>query len=810
MKIRTIYLFALCGAALLGEKTKAAEVPDNMVWIPSGEFVMGNPFNTFYPITHPTSVSEFYVDKYEVTKELWNQIYGWAIDHGYGFDNSGKSKAANHPVYDINWYDMVKWCNARSEKEGYEPSYYIDSTRTSVYRTGNIDIKNEWVKWDAGYRLPTETEWERAARGGLSGKRYPWGDTISHSQANYYSASVLNYDVSSTRGYHPKFKEEPYPYTSPVGYFAPNDYGLYDVTGNVWELCWDWYSELYNNSSTQKDYPGPNIGNKKSLRGGGFGGDALGSNVGFRNGDGPFPVTYPQVGFRTVLSARASAQTKPALDWRQVIETQPVQPTYGICPVREDIKDSLVVVTHGWNPDVRWLDDMTNAITAYLTARGLKNWQVSAYKWVERATVPIKDGGPITALSNAKEEEGVSLGRYIVSQGFDEVHLIAHSAGAGLIQAASETIKALRSDIVVHLTFLDPFIGLGYEERDSYGKGADWADSYFSQDFWTSGGVFIFTEAALKYAYNVNVTWLDKNRRKVQVNSSTSSGDVSQTCYEVVSSHGWPYQFYTGTVAPNTMLGSEGFGFPLSKEGGNWNFATNQYKVGKNALKVLGSGELSCVPNPSPNSLHIELPRDFSKLPNASVIMNSPNVIIHGIDFELRTASPAWLVASIPITNRVNFISLEAKFTSASGAEGLLSMYSDTNLVGSVDERMTLTGIHEYKFTIPEMAVGGSRILGFRLDAFSAIQSSVTITNVALGFAGIREPFSLSFVGINTTGLPMLQLNGPLGFNYRVETSINLVDWATTVILVNTNGVVRFLASNTNNATARFYRAVAP
>ena len=97
-----------------------------------------------------------------------------------------------------------------------------------------------------------------------------------------------------------------------------------------------------------------------------------------------------------------------------------------------------------------------------------------------------------------------------------------------------------------------------------------------------------------------------------------------------------------------------------------------------------------------------------------------------------------------------------------------------------------------------------------RFDAFSAIQSSVTITNVALGFAGIREPFSLSFVGINTTGLPMLQLNGPLGFNYRVETSINLVDWATTVILVNTNGVVRFLASNTNNATARFYRAVAP
>ncbi|MDO8482893.1 MAG: hypothetical protein Q7S86_03690, partial [bacterium] len=471
---------------------------------------------------------------------------------------------------------------------------------------------------------------------------------------------------------------------------------------------------------------------------------------------------------------------------------------------------NIVVVTHGWQPawkpvDIAWVDTMTNVISKYLVNQGPTEWQVHAYRWGAKAHTIF----PGYALDRSKEE-GVSFGKYILSQRFDRVHVIAHSAGAGFAQAVSETIKSTRSNIVVHLTFLDPFIGLDYAERDTYGKGADWADSYYSQDFWTSGGVFLFTEAALKYAYNVNVTWLDGNRRKIEVPSSTASGDVSQTCYEVVSSHGWPYQFYINTVSPNTMFGSEDLGFLSSKEGGGLDSAISRYKVGRDALRVLGTSEPTCIPNPSPNLLHIELPRDFSKLPNASVIINSPgNVIIHGIDFELKTASPAWLAAVVPITNRVNFISFEARFTSASGAEGLLSMYSETNVIGSIDERMVSAGIHKYTFPIPETATGGTRTLGFRLDAFSAIQSSVTVTNVALGFAGLREPFSLSFVGTDPTGLPLLQLNGPSGFNYRVETSTNLVDWETTAILVNTNGVVRFTATTTNT-TAQFYRAAVP
>jgi formylglycine-generating enzyme len=221
--------------------------PTNMAYIPAGVFTIGDPLAEGDPdeaVQQTVYVSGFWLDQYAVTGDLWHNVYNWAVGHGYSFDNTGGVKAAQHPVHTVNWYDAAKWCNARSEREGRTPAYYTTPNFDTVYRTGMLDLSNQCVRWDAGgYRLPTETEWEKAARGGATAHRFAWrtNDTITHAQANYFSTNTLTYDVSSTRGYHPDFATGDIPYTSPVGSFQPNDYGLYDMCGNVRQWCWDWY-----------------------------------------------------------------------------------------------------------------------------------------------------------------------------------------------------------------------------------------------------------------------------------------------------------------------------------------------------------------------------------------------------------------------------------------------------------------------------------------------------------------------------------------------------------------------------------------
>jgi formylglycine-generating enzyme len=269
---------------------RTASTPSGMVLIPAGSFTMGDTFsegNSAELPLHTVYVSAFFMDRNEVTKALWDDVYQWATNHGYSFDNAGLGKAANHPVHTINWYDAVKWCNARSEKDGRVPAYFTSAAQTTVYRTGQTNVQNEWVKWDRGYRLPTEAEWEKAARGGASGHRFPWGNTISWSQANYYTylSGSYPYDVNSASGYHPTFNDAVYPYTSPVGYFAPNGYGLYDMTGNVWECCWDWYSGTYYSSSPTTDPRGPSGAlSARVLRGGSWEFDAYFARCAFRIG----------------------------------------------------------------------------------------------------------------------------------------------------------------------------------------------------------------------------------------------------------------------------------------------------------------------------------------------------------------------------------------------------------------------------------------------------------------------------------------------------------------------------------------------
>ena len=282
-----------------------SDVPPGMALIPAGPFVMGDTFgegsSAELPL-HTNQISAFYMDKFEVTKALWDEVRVWANTNGYDFGTVGSGKAPNHPVQTVSWYDAVKWCNARSQKEGRIPAYYTSAAQTTVYRSGQTDVQANWVKWDRGYRLPTEAEWEKAAQGGASGQRFPWSGTnnITHSMANYNSDALSAYDVSPTRGCHPTFAIGGEPYTSPVGYFAANanGYGLYDMAGNVVEWCWDWYGSYASGSQT--DPRGPASGSYRVFRGGSWGDDGYYCRAAFRDGDGPTDRRSHN-GFRSVL-----------------------------------------------------------------------------------------------------------------------------------------------------------------------------------------------------------------------------------------------------------------------------------------------------------------------------------------------------------------------------------------------------------------------------------------------------------------------------------------------------------------------------
>ncbi len=305
------YIQTIPSFYLVTQRLFDPDAPAGMVFVPDGIFTMGDAFSEGRPNERPTHdirVSAFYMDIHEVTKALWDEVFQWATNHGYRFDSaeSGQGRAAQHPVQNVTWYDAVKWCNARSEREGRVPAYYTGADQTTVFRTGQADLRNGWVKWNAGYRLPTEAEWEKAARGGARQHRFPWyaTDTITHQQANYHSSDQYAWDISPTRDFHPSYLADDYPYTSPVGSFAPNGYGLRDMAGNVWEWCWDgfqsdWYSRV---EASQKDSRGPaEATGKRVLRGGSWAYDADEARVSYRLDADPTYTDFT-CGFRCVLA----------------------------------------------------------------------------------------------------------------------------------------------------------------------------------------------------------------------------------------------------------------------------------------------------------------------------------------------------------------------------------------------------------------------------------------------------------------------------------------------------------------------------
>ncbi len=308
-------------------------IPDDMVYIPHGGFEMGDHFapegyDDELPL-HPVLLDAFFMGKYEITNQQYCDFLNWAYpaqlkvvsgvvyavsDTGNSYpycdthsastysqidfsdpDFSVRTKGtppgrdmSDDPMVLVSWYGAVAYCNWRSSAEGYEECYDLST-------------------WDCnfakhGYRLATEAEWEYVARGGLAGRRFPWNDpNISHDRANYYAnPGSYPYDENPTTGYHPDWSDWVYPYTSPAGTFAANGYGLYDMAGNVWEWCNDWYGSDYYDTSPYDNPTGPASGSYHVLRGGGWNSYANFCRVAIRISIYPGNRNY-DYGFRIVL-----------------------------------------------------------------------------------------------------------------------------------------------------------------------------------------------------------------------------------------------------------------------------------------------------------------------------------------------------------------------------------------------------------------------------------------------------------------------------------------------------------------------------
>ena len=269
-------------------------VPPGMALIPAGAYSMGDGpgagGSDELPV-HSVTISAFYLDKKEVTEALWDSVRTWALANDYtgsGLPNRGGGKGADHPAHSVNWFTVVKWCNARSEKEGLTPVYYNEAGFTTFYRSGQAVPFPDWTA--NGYRLPTEAEWEKASRGGLAGVNYPWGGRSDPATPD------INGGNANYRGSGDPFE----PRTSPAGYYTPNHFGLHDMSGNVWEWCWDWYDASYYTSSPAIDPRGGTAAasGARVVRGGSWFSNTINLRCAGRDGNGPV-VGNISFGFRS-------------------------------------------------------------------------------------------------------------------------------------------------------------------------------------------------------------------------------------------------------------------------------------------------------------------------------------------------------------------------------------------------------------------------------------------------------------------------------------------------------------------------------
>lgn len=291
----------------------------DMISVNGGQFIQGNLSDNTFDHT----VSAFEIGKYEVTYELWFCVRQWAENNGYKFYNKGRegnsggigtdpSSIKHRPVTCIWWYDTIVWCNAYSEMLNKIPVYYSDEffkiplryvSYIDEYDTSKGFNKKFYILWDStndGYRLPTEGEWDFSARyiDGLL-----WTENQNFSGSNdYYSVE----QESEKYGWYEKNAfsvgiQHPDYGTHKVGEKSPNKLEIFDMTGNVSEFCWDWYSDFPDTEKT--DYRGPQTGifYKKIIRSGSWRDNGLNCQVGRR--EAIFPDEMKDfIGFRVAKS----------------------------------------------------------------------------------------------------------------------------------------------------------------------------------------------------------------------------------------------------------------------------------------------------------------------------------------------------------------------------------------------------------------------------------------------------------------------------------------------------------------------------
>ena len=249
-----------------------------MVFVKGGVFMMGSGRgNADEKPAHSVSLSDFYIGKYEVSQDEYISVTG---------RNPSAFSGEGLPVEKVSWYDAVEYCNALSRKEGYNPVYIIDKSLKDPVNRSDLD-KIKWtVEYDRtadGYRLPTEAEWEYAARGGSLSRGFAYSGSDRADDAGWHDANSADKAHES-------------------GTKAANELGIYDMSGNLMEWCWDWYDSKYYSASPSKSPAGPFSGENRVLRGGSWNYSAsniMSLNRLYANANGKSNFT----GFRVVRSA---------------------------------------------------------------------------------------------------------------------------------------------------------------------------------------------------------------------------------------------------------------------------------------------------------------------------------------------------------------------------------------------------------------------------------------------------------------------------------------------------------------------------